>query len=64
MLASSQFDRAALFGNLDSNMKLIEEHFGVEIIERGSELTVRGEKAADAEKVLEKDRALAAEMNK
>lgn len=53
MLASSQFDRAALFGNLDSNMKLIEEHFGVEIIERGSELTVRGEKAADAEKVLE-----------
>lgn len=53
MLASSQFDRAALFGNLDSNMKLIEEHFGVEIIERGNELTVRGEKAADAEKVLE-----------
>ena len=53
MLVNSQFDRAALFGNLDSNMKLIEEHFGVEIIERGSELTVRGEKAADAEKVLE-----------
>ena len=43
MVVNSQFDRAALFGNLDANIKLIEEHFGVEITERGSELIV-GEK--------------------
>ena len=27
MVVNSQFDRAALFGNLDANIKLIEEHF-------------------------------------
>lgn len=53
MVVNSQFDRAALFGNLDNNIKIIEEHFGVEIIERGSELIVRGEKAAAAEKVID-----------
>ena len=53
MIVNSQFDRAALFGNLDHNVKIIEKHFGVEIIERGSELIVYGEKSAEAEKVLE-----------
>lgn len=53
MVVNSQFDRAALFGNLDSNVKIIEKHFGVEIIERGSELIVYGEKSADAERVLD-----------
>ena len=52
MVVNSQFDRAALFGNLDANIKLIEEHFGVEITERGSELIVGGEKAQEAEKVI------------
>ena len=32
MVVNSQFDRAALFGNLDANIKLIEEHFGVETV--------------------------------
>ncbi len=53
MVVNSQFDRAALFGNLDSNIKIIEEHFKVEITERGSELIVRGENARNAEKVIE-----------
>ncbi|MCI8630818.1 MAG: PhoH family protein [Firmicutes bacterium] len=52
MVVNSQFDRALLFGNLDANMKLIEEHFGVEITERGSELIVSGQKSQAAEKVL------------
>lgn len=52
MVVNSQFDRAALFGNLDANIKLVEEHFGVKITERGSELIVGGEKAEGAEKVL------------
>ena len=52
MVVNSQFDRAALFGNLDANIKLIEEHFGVERTERGSELIVGGEKAQEAEKVI------------
>ncbi|MBE6030395.1 MAG: PhoH family protein [Clostridiales bacterium] len=53
MVVNSQFDRAALFGNLDHNVKIIEKHFGVEIIERGSELIVYGDNSAAAEKVLE-----------
>lgn len=53
MIVNSQFDRAALFGNLDSNIKIIEKHFNVEIVERGSEFIVYGEKAAFAEKVIE-----------
>ncbi len=52
MVVNSQFDRALLFGNLDANMKLIEEHFGVEITERGSELIVSGQKSQAAKKVL------------
>ena len=52
MVVNSQFDRAALFGNFDANIKLVEEHFGVKITERGSELIVGGEKAEGAEKVL------------
>lgn len=52
MVVNSQFDRAALFGNLDANIKLVEEHFGVKITERGSELIVGGEKAEGAERVL------------
>ncbi len=52
MVVNSQFDRASLFGNLDSNVRLIENHFGVEITERGSELVVRGEHADEAERVL------------
>lgn len=35
-------DRADLFGNLDSNLRLIEEATGSEIIQRGSELVIRG----------------------
>lgn len=53
MVVNSQFDRASLFGNLDSNVKIIEKHFGVEIVERGSELLVYGDRADEAEHVLE-----------
>lgn len=52
MVIENQFDRAALFGNLDANIQKIEEHFGVQITERGSELIVSGDRKAEAERVL------------
>ena len=33
----------SLFGSFDENVRLIEEHYGVDIISRGSELKVNGE---------------------
>ena len=52
MVIENQFDRAALFGNLDANIKKIEEHFGVQITERGSEFIVTGERKTEAERVI------------
>lgn len=31
-----------LFGNLDCNLKLIEDHYGVEIVQRGNEINIIG----------------------
>lgn len=45
-------DRGELFGSLDSNLKIIEEHFGITIIQRDNELILKGEKSLEAQKVL------------
>lgn len=47
-------DTSALFGNLDSNLKIIEKTFGVTIISRDGELKINGdeESSALAERVL------------
>lgn len=42
----------ALFGSLNSNLKLVEERYAVEIHERGGEISIIGEKSAEAETVL------------
>ena len=52
MVIDCEFDRAALFGNLDCNLKLIEEHFGVEIMQRDNEFLIKGEETAKAEHTL------------
>ena len=41
-----------MFGNLDCNLKLIEEHLGVVIIQRDNMLTIKGDKLETAEKVI------------
>lgn len=41
-----------LFGSLNSNLKLVEERYAVEIHERGGEISIIGEKSAEAETVL------------
>jgi len=44
----SDRDTGALFGNMDANLKRIEEHFQVEIFLRSDELIASGEKAKSA----------------
>ncbi len=45
-------DRGELFGSLDSNLKNIESELGVDIIQRGNDLLLKGARADEAEKVL------------
>ncbi|MDO4353118.1 MAG: PhoH family protein [Clostridia bacterium] len=52
MIIEDTFDRGELFGNLDCNLKLIEEHLGVVIIQRDNMLTIKGDKLETAEKVI------------
>jgi phosphate starvation-inducible PhoH-like protein len=42
-------DRGELFGSLDSNLKIIEDHFGITIIQRDNELVLKGDKAFKAQ---------------
>ncbi|MCQ2554428.1 MAG: PhoH family protein [Clostridia bacterium] len=46
---SDNIDRAALFGNLDSNLKLIEDEIGVDVIQRDDTLILKGENVDIAE---------------
>ena len=48
IIIEDTFDRGELFGNL----KLIEEHLGVVIIQRDNMLTIKGDKLETAEKVI------------
>ena len=52
IIIEDTFDRGELFGNLDCNLKLIEEHLGVVIIQRDNMLTIKGDKLEAAEKVI------------
>ena len=52
IIIEDTFDRGELFGNLDCNLKLIEEHLGVVIIQRDNMLKIKGDKLETAEKVI------------
>ncbi len=52
IIIDDTFDRGELFGNLDCNLKLIEEHLGVVIIQRDNMLTIKGNKLDTAERVI------------
>lgn len=52
IIIEDTFDRGELFGNLDSNLKLIEEHLGVVIVQRDNMLTIKGDNLELAEKVI------------
>lgn len=40
----------ALFGNFDANVKLVEQEYGVNVLARGNELTISGERAESVDK--------------
>ncbi len=52
IIIEDAFDRGELFGNLDCNLRLIEEHLGVVIIQRDNMLTIKGDSIETAEKVI------------
>ena len=45
-------DRNELFGSLDKNLKNIERGLGVDIIQRGNDLVLKGARAGEAEAIL------------
>ena len=45
-------DRSELFGGLDKNLRSIEEEFGVDIIQRGNDIVIKGARVDDAEAML------------
>jgi phosphate starvation-inducible PhoH-like protein len=47
------FNQMELFGNLDQHMKIVREHFNVEIIQRDNQLLLKGSDSLKAKKVLE-----------
>lgn len=47
------FNQMELFGNLDQHMKIVKEHFNVEIIQRDNQLLLRGADSAKALQVIE-----------
>lgn len=49
MMIDETIDRAILFGNLDSNLTMIEERFDVVIVQRDGMVTIKGEKMSEAE---------------
>lgn len=49
---SETLDRGELFGGMDKNLKIIEENFNVNIIQRDNELILKGGNTAEAERVI------------
>ena len=47
------FNQMELFGNLDQHMKIVKEHFNVEIIQRDNQLLLKGADSAKALQVIE-----------
>lgn len=50
---SDTIDRAELFGSFDKNLKIIEENLKVDIIQRGSEIILKGDNAGYARQLLQ-----------
>ena len=48
---SDTIDRGELFGGLDKNLKLIEDNFNVDIIQRDTQLIRKGDRTSQAEKI-------------
>lgn len=49
---SDELDRAELFGNMDSNLRVLQEQLNIDIIQRDNELILQGEDTESAEKVI------------
>ena len=49
---ADDLDRSELFGNMDSNLKLLQEQLKIEIIQRDNELVLKGDDTEKAEKVI------------
>ena len=49
---SDTIDRGELFGGLDKNLKLIEDNFNVDIIQRDTQLILKGDRTSQAEKII------------
>ena len=49
---SDEIDRGELFGSLDANLWIISENLGVDIIQRDDNLILKGDRAAEAESML------------
>ncbi|MEA4922061.1 MAG: PhoH family protein [Eubacteriaceae bacterium] len=45
-------DRSELFGNMDSNLKLLKDALDIDIIQRDNELVIKGSDTAKAEKII------------
>lgn len=52
VIIDENIDRRELFGNLDKNLKIIKEHFNVDMIQRDNELVLKGDDSKIAEKVI------------
>ncbi len=52
LIIDETIDRRELFGNLDSNLNLIEESTGVEIFQRDDGLVLKGENTSQAEAII------------
>lgn len=49
----NDIDRSELFGNMDSNLNLINETLNVDIVQRGNELILKGEDVGSAKNILQ-----------
>ena len=52
IVISEEIDRSELFGNLDSNIRIIKENMDVDIMQRDNELILRGQDTDRAESVI------------
>ena len=46
-------DRAELFGGMDKNLKMVEDEYGVAVIQRDNDLLIKGERPQEAARVIE-----------
>lgn len=53
LVVEETVDRGELFGGLDQNLKIIENKLNVDIIQRDNELILKGQRAAEARRMLQ-----------